>query len=302
MGNHRRRTELFNSAHQIDFNNKEKLVFFSDVHRGNHSWADEFAPNEIIYTYALQHYYDAGFTYVEIGDGDELLIFKHVKEIRIAYEPIYRILQKFHRKKRFYFIFGNHDIEYRNPDIVERKLNWVYNRNTDEEEILFENFKVHEALVFKHKESGVKLFTVHGHQGDDLFHRFIWLNRVLLRTLWRPLQLMGFQDPSSIAQNTNKRQKVEEQLIKWAVDHKQPMICGHTHKERFPKKGKPPYFNNGSSVHPRWITCIEIKEGKIALIRWRIKPNKKRQLVVKRTVLKGPKRIENFVISKNSVD
>jgi predicted phosphodiesterase len=149
-------------------------------------------------------------------------------------------------------------------------------------------------LVFKHKESGVELFAVHGHQGDDLFHRFIWLNRVLLRAVWRPLQLMGFRDPASIAQNAFKRQKVEESLIKWSADNNQPMVCGHTHKARFPKKGETPYFNDGSCVHPRWITCIEIEDGEIALIRWRIKPNKKGQLTVKRTVLKGPKPIENF--------
>jgi predicted phosphodiesterase len=105
---------------------------------------------------------------------------------------------------------------------------------------------------------------------------------------------MGFQDPSSIAQNMNKRQKVEEQLIKWAGDHNQLMLCGHTHKERFPKKNKPLYFNDGSCVHPRWITCVEIADGKIALVRWRIKPNKKGHLVVKRTVLKGPKPLDHF--------
>jgi UDP-2,3-diacylglucosamine pyrophosphatase LpxH len=294
MGNHRRLTKLFNNAERIKFSNADKFVFFSDVHRGNNSWADEFAINETIYSYAIQHYFDAGFIYVEVGDGDELLKFKHVEEIRIAHEHVYRILQKFHKKSRFYFIFGNHDIEYRNPEIVQKKLNWLINRITDKKEVLFENFKIQEALVFQHDESGIELFVVHGHQGDDLFHRFIWLNRVLLRTFWRPLQLMGFQDPSSIAQNMNKRQKVEEQLIKWAGDHNQLMLCGHTHKERFPKKHKPPYFNDGSCVHPRWITCIEIADGKIALVRWRIKPNKKGHLVVKRTVLKGPKQLDHF--------
>ena len=187
MGNHRRLTKLFNNAERIKFSNANKFVFFSDVHRGNNSWADEFAISETIYSYAIQHYFDAGFIYVEVGDGDELLKFKHVEEIRIAHEHVYRILQMFHKKSRFYFIFGNHDIEYRNPEIVQRKLNWLINRITDKKEVLFENFKIQEALVLQHDESGIELFVVHGHQGDDLFHRFIWLNRVLLRTFWRPL-------------------------------------------------------------------------------------------------------------------
>jgi UDP-2,3-diacylglucosamine pyrophosphatase LpxH len=294
MGNQNRLTRVFENAKRVEFSNDDRLVFFSDVHRGNNSWADEFASNEIVYTYALQHYYDAGFTYIEVGDGDELLKFRYVEPIRIAHEHVFRLLQKFHRENRLHYIYGNHDIEYRHPELVHRKPNRIINQITEEPEILFDDFIAHEGLIFKHKESNVMLFAVHGHQADDLFHRFIWLNQILLRMLWRPLQLLGFQDPSSVSQNIYKRQKVEEELIKWSANQKQPMVCGHTHKERFPKKGKPPYFNIGSCVHLRWITCIEIVGGKIALIRWRIKPNKKGQLVVKRRVQKGSKRIGYF--------
>jgi hypothetical protein len=35
-------------------------------------------------------------------------------------------------------------------------------------------------------------------------------------------------------------------------------------------------------------------DGEISLIRWRIKPNKKGQLVVRRSELKGPKKIGHF--------
>ncbi len=294
MSNGKRLLKIFEDAPRIDFRNSDRLVFFSDVHRGNNSWADEFARNEAIYTFALQHYYNKGFTYIEVGDGDELLKFKYVEPIRIAHEQVYRLLQKFHREKRLYYIFGNHDSEYRRPELVHKKLNNIFNPVTEETEILFDDFKAYEALVFHHKESDVEFFTVHGHQGDDLFHRLIWFNGILLRLFWRPLQMMGFHDPSSVAQNIFKRQKVEEQLIRWTAEHHQPMIAGHTHKEAYPKKDQPPYFNTGSCVHPRWITCIEIVRGKIALIRWRIKPNKKGYLVVKRSVQKGWKYIEQF--------
>ena len=294
MSNGKRLTRIFNNAKRISFSDEDRLVFFSDVHRGNNSWADEFARNEMVYTFALQHYYDAGFTYVEVGDGDELLKFKYVEPIRIAHEPVYRLLQKFNRDDRLHYIFGNHDNEYRRPELVHYKLNRIFNPITEEVEILFDDFKAHEALVFHHEETGVDFFTVHGHQGDDLFHRFIWLNGVLLRLIWRPLQMLGFQDPGSVAQNMYKRQKVEEALMQWAAEHDQPMIAGHTHKERFPKKGKPPYFNTGCVVNPRKITCIEIKNGKIALIRWHIKPDKKGSLVIKRSVHKGWKAIDSF--------
>jgi len=291
----KRLKKILNSAEVVEFTDRDKMVFFSDVHRGNNSWADEFAKNETVYSYALQYYYKQGFTYIEVGDGDELLKFKYLEPIRIAHEGVYRQLQQFHKKKRLYYIFGNHDIEYRNPDLVHYKLNRLFNDDTQEPEVLFDDFKAYEGILFKHKESGVSFLTIHGHQADDLFHRFIWLNRVLLRTLWRPLQLMGFQDPTSVARNIYKREQVEKNLAKWAEENQQPIICGHTHDPRLPSKNEAPYFNDGSCVHPRWITCLEIENGQIALVRWRTKPDKKGHLVIKRKEIKGPKLLKNYL-------
>ncbi|MEW6651126.1 MAG: serine/threonine protein phosphatase, partial [Chloroflexota bacterium] len=78
MANHKLLTDVFQNAERIEFSNSDRLVFFSDVHRGNNSWADEFARNETIYLCALQYYYDHNYTYVEVGDGDELLKFKYI--------------------------------------------------------------------------------------------------------------------------------------------------------------------------------------------------------------------------------
>jgi UDP-2,3-diacylglucosamine pyrophosphatase LpxH len=288
---HNRLTAIFESAQQVNFTNEDRFVFFSDVHRGDNSWADEFARNELIYAYALQHYYDAGFTYVEVGDGDELMKFRFVETIRIAHEQIYRQLQKFHLDGRFYYIHGNHDIEYGNPNSWAQQLNKLFTLSAEEPEILFNDFIVHEGLRFHHQESGVEFFVTHGHQGEFWSDQFAWLSSMLLYRLWRPLQLLGFMDPTSVAKNPRQRQKVERQLIEWVIKNQQPMICGHTHDDRFPSEGNPPYFNDGSCVHPRWITCIEIKNGKIALVRWRIKPHKKGDLYVKRSVIAGPEDI-----------
>lgn len=300
---HKRLSEVFESAEQITFTNDDRLVFFSDLHRGNNSWADEFARNQIIYSYALQHYYDAGYTYVEVGDGDELLKFKDIRTIRLAHDQIYRTLRKFHQYNRFYYIFGNHDIEYGNPTQLTSRLNHHYNWfDEEQDETLFDDFKVYEGLIFHHIESGAEFFVVHGHQGELFNDRLHWLSRVFLKGLWRPLQLMGLQDPTSVARKGPIRQKIELQLLDWVEKNSQPIICGHTHQERFPKKDEPPYFNIGSCVHPRWITCIEIKKGEIALVRWRIKPRKKGSLFVKRDVLQGPKELSRYAGGVNNED
>lgn len=294
MTKHRQLSRVFNTAQRIHFTNDDRFVFFSDLHRGNNSWADEFARNQIIYSYALQHYYDAGFTYVEVGDGDELMKFRHIEAIRLAHEHIYLLLQKFHQEKRFYYLFGNHDIEYRNPKTLAVKINRYFSWFKNEDDVLFDDFTVFEGLIFEHKESGADFFVVHGHQGELLADPFFWVTRLLLSSLWRPLQLLGIQDPTSVAHNALKRRRIENQLMDWVRRTRQPMICGHTHTERFPKEGQPPYFNTGSCVHPRWITCIEIVKGAIALVRWRIKPRKKGSLFVKRDVIGGPENLAHY--------
>ncbi len=52
-----RLTKVFNEATEISFNNSDKFILFSDCHRGDNSWADEFTDNHNLFLYALQHYY-----------------------------------------------------------------------------------------------------------------------------------------------------------------------------------------------------------------------------------------------------
>jgi hypothetical protein len=49
-----------------------KLIVMSDMHRGDGSSADDFAKNSLIYRCALTHYLENGFTYIELGDAEEL--------------------------------------------------------------------------------------------------------------------------------------------------------------------------------------------------------------------------------------
>ena len=39
MSTSKRLTEVFESAHEIPFDDSGKFVFFSDIHRGDNSWA-----------------------------------------------------------------------------------------------------------------------------------------------------------------------------------------------------------------------------------------------------------------------
>jgi len=94
---------------RIELNEHSKMIFFSDLHRGVGDWSDDFAHNKQIFSHALQHYFDDGFTYVEIGDGDELWENKSFEEIKIEYYDIFELMSRFYKEKRLHLIWGNHN-------------------------------------------------------------------------------------------------------------------------------------------------------------------------------------------------
>jgi hypothetical protein len=108
------------------------------------------------------------------------------------------------------------------------------------------------------------------------------------------LELIGVRDPTSAAKNNEKKNSVENKLSDWAKQNNQFMICGHTHRPVFPKVGETLYFNDGSCVHPRCITGIEIRNGTISLVKWAILTKPDRTLYVGREVLEGPVRLTDY--------
>jgi UDP-2,3-diacylglucosamine pyrophosphatase LpxH len=303
MSTNKRLNKVFKSASakEISFDDSSKFIFFSDCHRGDNSWADDFAHNQNLFFHALNYYYDKGFTYIEIGDGDELWENKRFAVIREAHSHIFWRMSKFHEENRLYLIWGNHDIrrkELKRKALknVEKKRYRYYNEREGEYEPLFKDIEVneHEGLILKHSGTGNKIFLVHGHQGDLLNAHLWWLSRFVVNKFWKLLQRCGIKDPTSPAKNFKKRGKVEKKLIKWVKKNHQMLIAGHTHRSIFPDEGEPPYFNDGSCVHPRCITGIEIQNGEIALIKWWFKPKDDGALYVTRKILVSPKKLESF--------
>ena len=66
------------------------------------------------------------------------------------------------------------------------------------------------------------------------------------------------------------------------------MLAGHTHRPLLPKPGEGFYLNDGSCVHPRCITAIELENGKLTLVKWSVMVCHGRSLSVEREVLEGP--------------
>lgn len=295
MSSRSRLDTAYKNAKQVDFDDNSKFIFFSDCHRGDNSFADDFANNRNIYFHALKHYYAEGFTYCELGDGDELwenISFEHILQ---AHKNVYELMQLFYIQNRLHLIWGNHDMVYCNPAYVEKYLHNYFDERTGENKPLFTNIKVEEGIVLKHAETNQKLFLVHGHQADTWNFIFWKWSRFLVRVLWKPLNVMGIADPTSPAKNYKELIKVERRTKKWIIENKNLItIVGHTHRPRFPEPGDIAYFNDGSCVHPRCITGIEIENGEISLIKWQVATNEEGILQIVRVLLEGPKKLIDY--------
>ena len=281
----------YNRAIPICINSDSKLVFFSDMHKGDNSYADDFAHNVKIYKYALNHYYKNGYTYFELGDGVELWENKSFEPIFKTYKDIFDLQLQFHKQNRLHLLWGNHDMVFKDKNVVEKLLNRFFiDKQSKEKKILFDvEFK--ESILLEIDGTNKSIFLIHGHQADFMNYVIWKFNRFLVRYLWMPLQkIFAVKDPTSPAKNHKTLIKVEKKLKKWMLkNNNQIVIAGHTHRPRFPQPKELPYFNDGSCVHPKSIIGIEISNLEISLVKWHLKKN-----TISKQVLEGPMPLEMY--------
>lgn len=288
--------DAFTNGRLEMFDESSKYVLLSDCHRGNGNQADEFTKNQNTFQYALSFYYQKGFTYVEVGDGDELWEHPRIKDIKNAHFETFEIIKRFHQNNRFILIYGNHNIYLKDPRYVEKNLYTHLNEHSQDRIDFLKDIRPEEALVLKHKRTGQQVFIVHGHQGDFSNDQFWYLNMLSLKYFWRFLHAVGVQNPSSPVKNENKRHKIEKNYAKWIEKYRMMLICGHTHRLKFPRKNDLPYFNTGCCIYPTSLTTIEIENCKITMVRWKIQANEEGLLQVERNIIHGPRPIEDFDI------
>ncbi len=295
MSSQKRLSRAYKKAKVIDFDDSSKFILFSDCHRGDNSFADEFANNRNIYFHALRYYFNEGFHYCELGDGDELWEHLSFEPLFEAHKNVYLLMKRYHEEKRLHLIYGNHDMVYKNPEYVKKHLLTYFDPKEEKDAVLFQDLTFHEALLLKHQNTGQEIFLTHGHQADFMNYHGWRFQRFLVRVLWKPLQVWGIADPTSPAKNNKELIKVEKRIKKWILHNNLIMtIVGHTHRPRFPEPGAIPFFNDGSCVHPRSITGIEIEEGKISLIKWQISTKVDGTLQIVRVLLEGPQKIIDY--------
>ena len=262
-----RLNRAFSQAPVLPLNLRSKYVLVSDCHRGVGTSSDNFLKNQHLYFAAMDHYYRNGFTYIELGDGEELWENRKMRNITEIHSDVYDMFARFEQKDRLYLIYGNHDI-------VKKKCP-VYL----------------EGIILRPESAPEKsLYLTHGHQASLLNSPFWRLARFLVRYFWSPLENLGILDPTSAAKNYEVKEKCEETLRRWAEESGHILITGHTHRPVLPAEPAC-YYNTGSCVHPRCITCIEISRGELTLVKWSMQARMDSLLYVAREVISGPVRL-----------
>ncbi|MEP6675631.1 MAG: metallophosphoesterase [Ferruginibacter sp.] len=260
-----------------EINGSAKFIIFSDQHKGNGDHADDFRASEINYINALKYYAANDFTFINLGDSEELWKYKPEQVIPKCTEA-FKAEAAFQEKDRYIKTFGNHDLLWKNKMDVD-----IYLKN---------NFRlplpVWEAVLLKVtlNEKLLSVLLTHGHQGDKMSdnNRFsTWM----VAHLWTPFQRylrINVNTPSNDDFLRNKHNRI---MYEWSSRGQNLLlITGHTHQPVFAsgrysnhssndfskadlQNVKPSYFNSGCCCfNDGDITGIEIADEFIRLIKW----------------------------------
>lgn len=288
-GCERRLDKSFRNASVLPLYPHSRIVLISDCHRGVGNANDNFLKNQHLYFAALRYYYANGFIYIELGDGEELWENRSLAAIQEIHSDVFGLLSLFQKEHRLYMLYGNHDhVMKNNREFPHHEGIVLKICNTASQGVRQAGCSVScNAEGSGHKSRCLELYLTHGHQADILNSTLWKLSRFLVRYLWKPLEQLGVLDPTSAAKNYSHRQRSEKRLSAWAVKKNCYLITGHTHRPMLGNEENR-YFNTGSCVHPRCITCLEIEDGNISLVKWNVETRQDRLLFVAREVLAGP--------------
>ncbi len=284
MSYQKRLDSAFHHVPVLPFGGNNKYVLFSDCHRGNGTHNDNFLKNQHLYLAALRHYYKMDYTYIELGDGDELWENRKMEQIKEVHGDVFEQLSAFYKKHRLYMIYGNHDIVKKSSSFSQKNCASFYCLSNACAKPLFPGITFYSGLILENPSNGERLYLTHGHQAS-LLNSTLWpLSRFLVRYIWKPLEQIGILDPTSAAKNYTTKQRTERKLADWAEKKGRTLITGHTHRP-MADLDTSPYLNTGSCVHPYQITCMEIEQENLTLVKWYMDAHSSGSLYVERSSL-----------------
>ena len=286
----------------------ERIVIFSDHHKGARDGADDFQRCERTYNAALAYYDALGYELFELGDVEELWE-NSLADVAACYPDALRLAAAF-APERYTRFWGNHDLAWSSTELFrEHMARFGYGAVAPIEAM---------RLAVKDDAGALlaELFLVHGHQGTASSDRNAATSRFFVRYGWRPLQNMLNRPWNPPAVDWELRGRHARDMAAWAQEHKRVLIAGHTHlpvffgarkepsatpadvgpapggdaraealrrarlewakaeeerlrRQRPPALETPCYFNTGCcSFGDGDITGLEIDGGELRLVRW----------------------------------
>ena len=204
---------------------KQRIIIFSDQHKGARDGSDDFAFAEKNYLAALDYYNNNHFYFINLGDNEELwenTIFNVIKHNQNTFDKE----KLFIDRAAYCKIVGNHDLFWKNdPLLAQQFIKKIYGTS----------IKIFEAIVLRIqlKNDAMNIFCTHGHQGDaqsdgNFFSKWFVSN------IWGPLQMLLEINTNSPSTNDASKTRHNQMMYEWAI--KQPdtlLITGHTHQPVF---------------------------------------------------------------------
>ena len=253
-----------------------KFIIFSDQHKGDKSRADDFKTCETNYVAALEYYRENNFSFIALGDCEELWKFP-AERILSANESALKAESAF-QPDNFYKTFGNHDLIWKNKADVFLLLQKYFPLPLQ----LYEGV----MLRLKIAEKSLNIFLTHGHQGDLMSDNNA-VSTWIVAHLWVPLQRYLRININTPSDDYSLRNKHNILMSEWSsAQENLILVTGHTHvpvfasgryydhpSNKIPGKEqhllKPSYFNSGCCCFDDGdITGIEISDGFIRLVKW----------------------------------
>ncbi|RYY55488.1 MAG: metallophosphoesterase [Chitinophagaceae bacterium] len=199
-------------------------IIFSDQHKGARDGADDFTLAEPCYLAALEHYNTSGFSFISLGDSEELWE-NTLGQVKKYNERTFEAEKKFQQRNSFYKVLGNHDLYWGNDPLASWELKKIYG----------EDVKIYEGLILEmyNPEGLLQVFCTHGHQGDRQSDGN-WFSKFFVARIWAPFQAYLRINPNTAAYDTEKKTLHNEIMYEWSSTRRDMvLITGHTHQPVF---------------------------------------------------------------------
>ncbi|MBL7732603.1 MAG: metallophosphoesterase [Chitinophagaceae bacterium] len=202
---------------------QDRFIIFSDQHKGRRNGADDFTQAEPNYLAALDHYYKAGYTFINLGDSEELWE-NNLWQVKKKNKATFEAERKFLEAGRHLKVFGNHDLFWDNDPFAGWQLRSIFK----------EKVKIYEGVVLKAVAgSPLTVFLTHGHQGDAQSDGN-WFSKFFVAKIWAPLQSLLRINPNTPAYDAEKKTLHNSMMYEWSSEQENLLlVTGHTHQPVF---------------------------------------------------------------------